>query len=61
MNRKKARISWEEIYVPKDEGGLGLMKSIDWNVMTTRHVWNLISDANHSLWADLVWENKLKR
>lgn len=62
MNRHKARVAWDEVYVPKDEREFGLMKSREWNVVAMmRHVQNLIRDANRFLWVNYVWENRLKR
>lgn len=61
MNRHKAIVAWDEVYMPKDERGFGLMKNNKWNVMAMmRHVWNLIRDVNHFLWVNCVWENRLK-
>lgn len=51
LNRRKARVAWEEVYLPKKEGGLGFMCSKEWNKdAMTKHLWNLCKKSNHSLW-----------
>ena len=55
MNRHKARIAWEEVCVPKNEGGLGFMKYEEWNLAASlRHIWNLCNHRNHTLWVSWV-------
>lgn len=50
LKRNKAKITLDEIYVLKDEGGLGLMRCKDWNNATiARHVWNLTFLVSNSI------------
>lgn len=51
MNKHKARIAWDDVCVPKDEGGLGIMRSKEWNVAATlKHIWNLCNLRNKTMW-----------
>lgn len=55
MNRRKVKVVWEEVCVPKEEGRLSLIKIKDWyKTFMIRHVWNLNLDTNCSLWVDWI-------
>ncbi|GJU88164.1 hypothetical protein Tco_1300587 [Tanacetum coccineum] len=55
--RGKAKVSWDEICLPKKEGGLGLRHLYIFNyALMTTHIWNIVS-SKESLWnkvADLI-------
>ncbi|GKB20225.1 trichome birefringence-like protein 3, partial [Tanacetum coccineum] len=41
--REKAKVSWDEIYLPKKEGGLGLLHLDIFNyALMTTHIWNIV-------------------
>ena len=51
---------WDFICVPKDEGGLGLKKMVDWNrAAILRHIWSLFS-RSRSLWVALLYSNLIR-
>jgi hypothetical protein len=42
----RAKVSWESICVPKEEGGLGLRRIEDWNIAAIlKFIWNLYTKA----------------
>ncbi|XP_044474889.1 uncharacterized mitochondrial protein AtMg00310-like isoform X2 [Mangifera indica] len=62
VKKHKAKIAWEEVCVLKEEGGLGLMTSKEWNkVAITKHLWNLLQPHSSSIWVNWVKKNCLKR
>uniref|UniRef100_A0A803NJ73 Uncharacterized protein n=1 Tax=Cannabis sativa TaxID=3483 RepID=A0A803NJ73_CANSA len=47
-------ISWEKIYTPKKEGGLGIMNIASWNIVAmAKHVW-AVANKKHNLWVKWV-------
>ncbi|GJU44585.1 hypothetical protein Tco_1201851 [Tanacetum coccineum] len=49
----KAKVSWDDIYLPKREGGLGLRSLEVFNLaLMTTHIWNIVSNKE-SLWGSL--------
>ncbi|GKB05063.1 reverse transcriptase domain, reverse transcriptase zinc-binding domain protein [Tanacetum coccineum] len=49
--RGKAKVAWDDIFLPKREGGLGLRSLEDFNLaLMTTHIWNIVSNKE-SLWA----------
>ncbi|GJW48014.1 homeodomain-like protein [Tanacetum coccineum] len=56
----KAKVSWEDICLPKREGGLGIwcLKVFNIALMTT-HIWNIVSNKE-SLWVRWIHMYKLK-
>lgn len=58
----KAKVAWEYVYVLKDEGGLGLMTSKEWNRATaTKNLWNLLQPNSESFWVNWIKKIHLKR
>ena len=52
---KKAKIAWDEICLPKEERGLGLMKSKSWNkAAMMKHIWKILQRSGTSLQADWI-------
>ncbi|GJS48129.1 retrotransposon protein, putative, ty1-copia subclass [Tanacetum coccineum] len=52
FKRGKAKVAWEDICLPKQEGGLGIRSLEVFNLaLMTTHVWNILSNKE-SLW---VW------
>jgi len=49
LNSKKAKVSWRDVCVPKEEGGLGLRSLEEANkVSCLKLIWRLLS--SNSLW-----------
>ncbi|GKB57414.1 RNA-directed DNA polymerase, eukaryota, reverse transcriptase zinc-binding domain protein [Tanacetum coccineum] len=58
LTKGKAKISWENICRPKDQGGLGLKNLQIWNkVLIMKHLWNVAAKKD-TLWAK--WINKVR-
>jgi hypothetical protein len=56
----KAKVAWEQVCVPKKEGGLGLKRLDVWNqAVMLKHIWNLFAQVG-SLWVAWVEKNWLK-
>ncbi|GJT36298.1 putative ribonuclease H-like domain-containing protein [Tanacetum coccineum] len=58
--RGKSKVAWDDICLPKHEGGLGLrsLKVFNLALMTT-HIWNIVS-SKKSLWVRWVHSYKLR-
>ncbi|GJS99508.1 RNA-directed DNA polymerase, eukaryota, reverse transcriptase zinc-binding domain protein [Tanacetum coccineum] len=60
LTKRKAKISWDKICKPKDQGGLGLKDLGVWNeVLMTKHLWNVAVKKN-TLWVKWIYMEKLK-
>ncbi|GJU88244.1 putative reverse transcriptase domain, reverse transcriptase zinc-binding domain protein, partial [Tanacetum coccineum] len=58
--RGKAKVSWEDICLPKREGGLGIRCLEVFNIaLMTTHIWNIVSNKE-SLWVRWIHMYKLK-
>ena len=59
MKRGKAKVSWDDVCLPKIEGGLGIRKLDNFNVaLMSTHVWKLITHKE-SLWVKWIHAYKL--
>nr|GEV67078.1 hypothetical protein [Tanacetum cinerariifolium] len=58
--RGKAKVAWDDIYLPIREGGLGLrfLEVFNLDIMTT-HIWHIISNKD-SLWVRWIYTYKLR-
>ena len=55
LKGRGAKVSWVDISLPKNEGGLGIKNLEIWNkVVMSKHIWNLIRLDSSSLWVDWV-------
>ena len=60
-NTHRAKIIWESVCLPKEEGGLGLRRIKDSNnANVMKHIWNLFY-RNDSLWVARVQRMYLRR
>ncbi|GKA08214.1 hypothetical protein Tco_0687545 [Tanacetum coccineum] len=60
FKRGKAKVAWEDICLPKREGGLGLRSLDVFNIeLMTTHIWNIVSN-NESLWVRWIHTYKLR-
>lgn len=55
-----AKVSWNDICLPKEEGGLGIKSTIEWNhAQILTHLWKVATKST-SLWASWVQKTVLK-
>ena len=60
-NLNKAKVAWEEVCKPYEEGGLGIKASKEWNkAAMARHLWTIICGDDSSIWADWIKRNRVK-
>ena len=60
MKRGKAKVAWEDICKPKEEGGLGIRSLHDFNVaLMAKHVYSLLTHKE-SLWVKWIHAYKLR-
>ncbi|GKE05253.1 hypothetical protein Tco_1397271 [Tanacetum coccineum] len=60
MRKGKAKVSWEVVCLPKNEGGLGLRRLELFNkALMVTHIWNLLL-KKESLWVKWIHEYKLR-
>ena len=56
-----AKVAWDNVCKPKDEGGLGIKRLVLLNqVLNLKYIWALLSPHNHSLWAQWISTYMLK-
>lgn len=61
MKKGKAKVSWNELCFPKDQGGLGIKSLKMWNkALISKHIWNIIVNKQDSLWVRWIHMYKLK-
>ncbi|XP_028063697.1 uncharacterized protein LOC114266935 [Camellia sinensis] len=61
LRKHSAKIAWDKICVPKNEGGLGLKSLEVWNMAAiTKHIWFLFSGGEMSMWCQWVKSYLLK-
>jgi hypothetical protein len=57
---KAAKVAWDVVCLPREEGGLGLKRVHDWNkAAITRHLWNIASNS-HTIWTTWIKSYLLK-
>ena len=55
-----SKVSWKQVCLPKQEGGLGLKRIEEWNkAAVLKHIWHLFTQAG-SLWVAWVHDELLK-
>lgn len=60
MKKGKAKVAWDKLCVPKEEGGLGIKSLSTWNVVVmTSHIWSILTHKE-SMWVKWVHEYRLK-
>ncbi|GKD83620.1 RNA-directed DNA polymerase, eukaryota, reverse transcriptase zinc-binding domain protein [Tanacetum coccineum] len=60
LSKGKAKVSWEKICNPKDQGGLGLKNLGVWNeVLMIKHLWN-VAMKKDTLWVKWIYMERLK-
>nr|GEX99632.1 hypothetical protein [Tanacetum cinerariifolium] len=59
MHKGRAKIAWEDVCLPKDEGGLGIRRLKAFNkALISSHIWSLLSHRD-SLWVKWIHAYKL--
>ncbi|XP_071696405.1 uncharacterized protein [Rutidosis leptorrhynchoides] len=57
-SKGRAKVAWENVCLPKDQGGLGLKPLKDWNeALLVKHIWRILTQKD-SLWGK--WVNIVK-
>ncbi|GJT84747.1 putative RNA-directed DNA polymerase, eukaryota, reverse transcriptase zinc-binding domain protein [Tanacetum coccineum] len=60
LSRGKAKVAWEVVCLPKDEGGLGIRRLDLFNkALMTTHIWKLLS-MKESLWVKWIHKYKIR-
>ncbi|GJR68398.1 hypothetical protein Tco_0014463, partial [Tanacetum coccineum] len=60
MRKGRAKVAWEDVCLPKDEGGLGIRRLETFNkALISSHIWSLLSHRE-SLWVKWIHDYKLK-
>ena len=60
MKRGKAKVAWEAVCKPRQEGGLGIRNLADFNIaLMTTHIWSILTHKE-SLWVKWVHSYKLR-
>ncbi|GKD55523.1 hypothetical protein Tco_1288910, partial [Tanacetum coccineum] len=60
MHKGRAKVAWEDVCLPKDEGGLGIRRLETFNkALISSHIWSLLSHRE-SLWVKWIHDYKLK-
>ncbi|GJV39999.1 hypothetical protein Tco_1418439 [Tanacetum coccineum] len=58
MKRGKAKVSWESVCLPKQEGGLGIRRLESFNIaLMASHIWNIIT-CKESMWDKVCWRTE---
>ena len=60
MCKGKAKVSWEVVCLPKQEGGLGIRRLEAFNAaLIAAHIWSILT-SKESLWVKWIHANKLR-
>lgn len=61
LKKHGAKIAWEKLCAPKNEGGLGFKSLEVWNrAVVAKHIWYLFSGGGQSMWCQWVKSYLLK-
>ena len=61
LNNGGAKVSWEDLACPKEEGGLGIPRLEDWNIaLLGKQLWSLLQPSPSSSWAAWARANLLR-
>lgn len=53
LNNHIAKVAWDELCVPKEERGLGLMTSKEWNkAAIAKRLWKHAQPNSNSIWVN---------
>jgi hypothetical protein len=61
MRTTGAKVAWDQVCLPKKEGGLGIKSITEWNkIALLKHIWNLCNDSDGSIWSTWIRSNLLR-
>jgi hypothetical protein len=61
MRTTEAKVAWDQVCLPKKEGGLGIKRITEWNkIALLKHIWNLCNDLDGSIWSTWIRSNLLR-
>jgi len=61
MRTTGAKVAWDQVCLPKKEGGLGIKRITEWNkIALLKHIWNLCNDSDGSIWSTWIRSNLLQ-
>ncbi|KAL0316613.1 UNVERIFIED_CONTAM: hypothetical protein Sradi_5539500 [Sesamum radiatum] len=56
-----AKVKWEQICKPKEEGGLGIRSIQTMNqALILKHLWRVLQNDGTSVWVDWIWRYRLQ-
>ncbi|KAL0288309.1 UNVERIFIED_CONTAM: hypothetical protein Sradi_7100700 [Sesamum radiatum] len=56
-----AKVSWEQVCKPKDEGGLGIRRVMHMNhALILKQVWRILQEDSSSIWVSWVLRYRLR-
>ncbi|KAK4411703.1 putative ribonuclease H protein [Sesamum angolense] len=56
-----AKVSWDQICRPKEEGGLGFHNILVINkALMLKHLWKIVQNDRHSIWVDWILHHRLR-
>ncbi|KAL0348162.1 UNVERIFIED_CONTAM: hypothetical protein Sangu_1044000 [Sesamum angustifolium] len=62
IGRGYAKVAWEQVCRPKEEGGLGFRNILVINqALMLKHLWKLIQNGRNSIWADWIIKHRLHK
>jgi len=60
MRTTGAKVAWDQVCLPKKEGGSGIKRITEWNkIALLKHIWNLCNDLDGSIWSTWIRSNLL--
>ncbi|GJS91495.1 sodium/hydrogen exchanger 6 [Tanacetum coccineum] len=60
MKKRKAKVAWDSVCMPKQEGGLGIRRIEDFNIaLMATHIWSILTHRE-SIWVKWLHTYKLK-
>ncbi|KAL0287968.1 UNVERIFIED_CONTAM: putative mitochondrial protein [Sesamum radiatum] len=59
--RSYAKVAWDQLCRPKEEGGLGVHNILVINkALMLKHLWKIIHNDRHSIWVDWILHHRLR-
>ena len=57
-----AKVAWDDLCLPKEEGGLGLPNPFEWNkAQILYYLWLVVRKDESSLWSSWILHTVIKR